>query len=721
MSIVLVDRRKGRKFKQKAASSSLQHVFVDDWSDEWVEVADRLCDVLKLPDLTTRSGLKRIHADISNIQKRLHETYKQARRYNHNAIMGGLISIYTKMCTTDSILQDKLIDGGLFDKIISLAEVPEARNLALRALNALTMSAGKRLTTEFMHNTPNLLRLMKRHSDDLTTTALVVGMYTHCSIYMANFRLFPELPVLANTVLDALRNPDMSDWTYTHALAFLSNIVNKAGRVCKDIPSITTLFVALLRSNDLRRRFQAVSTLFELASTPENPEHNSRQPFAPFTVVGALQNRTFPDDLSTVMDVYGRDQCQTSTIKRSKDNYISILSQHADAVNPDYVKLGRALGSEVIGAQFAVADMMCSCCAGPVGGQNNEHWKDIALKCASALRAAAAPGDAELADALEWKVLFMEGVKPATEFAKKALVRHPHSAFFHNALAEHSREEDALRLAKKGLKIEGAPAWIRQSLLHDAATKALYRSLRTNLGLCPDERVALLHSSLEDARALVREIPPDSLQFQGAVSIHVILCFLVGGRACGLTSPEVKTSLDAMTINERFLEFLGHPITNRTQMRKTCTIITNNMDAAMTEWGGMLSRSKVLMEDPESYSHTFVSLEDRESSDLQFWLNKFEGDIEGPDRHETASTKNSEDMSTPLSSDLPTHKKMTLTCSWCRRPSAILKKCGGCGLAKYCDTECQRKHWKHDHKELCGKPDLEAVAQAPSIVVGTRL
>ena len=31
-----------------------------------------------------------------------------------------------------------------------------------------------------------------------------------------------------------------------------------------------------------------------------------------------------------------------------------------------------------------------------------------------------------------------------------------------------------------------------------------------------------------------------------------------------------------------------------------------------------------------------------------------------------------------------------------------LKKCGGCSVARYCGSVCERRDWKA-HKEMCGK------------------
>jgi len=39
-------------------------------------------------------------------------------------------------------------------------------------------------------------------------------------------------------------------------------------------------------------------------------------------------------------------------------------------------------------------------------------------------------------------------------------------------------------------------------------------------------------------------------------------------------------------------------------------------------------------------------------------------------------------------------------CSWCRNPSAVLRKCSGCAKTRYCDSNCQKAHWS-EHKKAC--------------------
>lgn len=45
-------------------------------------------------------------------------------------------------------------------------------------------------------------------------------------------------------------------------------------------------------------------------------------------------------------------------------------------------------------------------------------------------------------------------------------------------------------------------------------------------------------------------------------------------------------------------------------------------------------------------------------------------------------------------------KSETVRCGHCNASRNDLKACAGCGTAKYCDEECQRKGWKV-HKGVC--------------------
>lgn len=40
-------------------------------------------------------------------------------------------------------------------------------------------------------------------------------------------------------------------------------------------------------------------------------------------------------------------------------------------------------------------------------------------------------------------------------------------------------------------------------------------------------------------------------------------------------------------------------------------------------------------------------------------------------------------------------------CFWCNKKTTV--KCRGCGVARYCNKNCQRMHWKRSHKGICKK------------------
>jgi hypothetical protein len=59
--------------------------------------------------MTTRNGLKKIHANFDGIYKKLDSAYQ--RYIDHDKIKGGIVGIYAKMCV-DSLLRNRLFERG---------------------------------------------------------------------------------------------------------------------------------------------------------------------------------------------------------------------------------------------------------------------------------------------------------------------------------------------------------------------------------------------------------------------------------------------------------------------------------------------------------------------------------------------------------------------------------------------------------------------------------
>ena len=64
-------------------------------------------------ELTTRRGLKKIHADLDTILIKLDEVFRYAEGLPQDGkLLSAVIAIYTKMCVVDALLQDKLVGRG---------------------------------------------------------------------------------------------------------------------------------------------------------------------------------------------------------------------------------------------------------------------------------------------------------------------------------------------------------------------------------------------------------------------------------------------------------------------------------------------------------------------------------------------------------------------------------------------------------------------------------
>jgi hypothetical protein len=128
-------RAKSRqKSKQKITRAEFSPAAPDpyltdiDNAGPWTMIVNILCDVFNLPgtfvsytrekgqkhspflDLTTRSGLKKIHTNFEAIYQRLNTAYE--KNPDNEKLRGGIIVIYSKMCV-DSLLRNKLFHKGL--------------------------------------------------------------------------------------------------------------------------------------------------------------------------------------------------------------------------------------------------------------------------------------------------------------------------------------------------------------------------------------------------------------------------------------------------------------------------------------------------------------------------------------------------------------------------------------------------------------------------------
>ncbi len=226
-------------------------------------------------DLTTRHGLKKIHAKFDTIYARLDGAYEAYR--HEEKITGGIIGVYARMCA-DDLIRDRLYnkgkhylechrlqayrrnEPGFLRHIFPLLRVPTARHLALRALCAITHSLSTQGRLEVARDHRFLQRSLEDFPDDPVGSELGVVVLSHVIDAVIGFtadstppQLFKELDMasILQTVVDSAKYPFASPYLLGHAHALFAIAPYNCAAAYKEVPSAITFLVAGLRSTSL--------------------------------------------------------------------------------------------------------------------------------------------------------------------------------------------------------------------------------------------------------------------------------------------------------------------------------------------------------------------------------------------------------------------------------------------------------------------------------------
>ncbi|KAF7799341.1 hypothetical protein EIP86_010573 [Pleurotus ostreatoroseus] len=675
----------GTQRKKPASWLKFSYIFQDDWtdSDDCVEIANQLCAALKLPELTTRRGLKKVHANLDNILYKLDEIFRYAQQLQDAKILSAVVAIYTKMCVVDALLQDKLVARGLFERIHTLMDSSDTRLLALRSINTMVHGIGKQMSHELVRKTPALLKVLRENLSDPDVISLVPAIFARAVTSISQQDLAAvDVRALTTAILDVLRNPMATDDTIDHALSCLGSGRLQIPSKCYDMPSYNALRVALMRSQDVRRRFQ-VMYWFTRSYVGRPPANTHHWHLYSTDLAHCLDKRGLPPKLQDILDKYGRDESHLYLSRRLNMEYHALIAAYA--TDEDRLKLGRGLVTLILADEYALPGYICNCCGETKGCalcKPKWRWLVVAKPCIEALRTQNNPDDKLFADVLEWRVKDIELCHPTVmiPFLREAIERSPGHAVLQYALAENYGRDLKItaqhREAKKGLECSDASPWIRRALLRLTTAAAWNLSLQTQ-----DVRLSWHHalSAREDSKTVIKEGQPDGLQRQQDLYLFIFISFVVEGDKCNPLTPDIESALEQMKINEEFMMFLDPRINHDGPPSGMLRIIMEMTKNGIQEWDGLLRRidDKFLSLCEDSPLRTKNSLD--ESLDaLDAWCQKFEGEatnIQGLYGHDGRGQK-------PARVNFEESDATLMRCSWCNRPSTSLKKCTGCGRAK---------------------------------------
>ncbi|KAI0672651.1 hypothetical protein C8Q78DRAFT_1020664 [Trametes maxima] len=684
----------------------------DSWS--WNRIVSQMCDDLKIPDLTTRHGLKRVHARFNDIYRRLDATYSRAQKKGNVKVMGGVVGIMAKMCA-DSILRDKLFQKGLLSKVMPLLEFDVTRHVALQALTVVTHHGGLPARQEIAKHNPTLAQLLRRYPDDPKVAELVIVTVAHATEAVVACEETPD-PTLVRAakiqdVLEAtvaaLRKPTGTHILQTHALSLLVAPTQHCPRDCKAVPSMLTLLAALTRSKNINTRATAFSGLLRLSIAESEFEHSQ---FDPMRLMSAAQRGT-PRHLSDVLMTYGPERAEVSLTLRATLDYQKGMMQAMKDRN--MYALGTKLVDIIQRTEFAIGEGGWQT-QGPDGtwgllgdsaGLPFTRWTDALPLSAKAMRAKGTPADLDGADIIEMKFYMIRGRLPeAIALANATLKRGGGLAYAYYIVSMGGNVEEGLRAVKKGLKCKNVTPFVRNQMLWRAVNHAaqqgltILRESREGDMQSRAEGLASLMSAWEDAKAYISEAPPDGRHMLEVLSWYVILTIVTRGPELDVELSELDPARRKIQTSKEFMNHMGYPI-QKTQLNVTRDLLLSIYTKGAREWADFVKRFDDLdTQAQECFSNAPSDVEDG----LAEWLEKVEladsDDGHGHAHHHARSHAfgNGHPMPTPK---VETRYEL-YRCTWCGNPSAALRKCSGCGKTKYCDVGCQKSHWS-EHKAKC--------------------
>ncbi|KAJ7636952.1 hypothetical protein FB45DRAFT_977452 [Roridomyces roridus] len=686
----------GRKGKPKAKSTNppptqsknnLPDSFFDDIenAEGWTFVVNVLCDHFDLPDISTRSGLKKVHTNFESIYRRLDKAY--SGNASNFRLKGGIVGIYARMCV-DSLLRNKLFERGFLGHLFPLVDEPSCRHLALRALTTVTHHGGLEVRVAIAKHYPVLLRVLKDLPDDERAVELSVITLSHCLTAAFSdegkqvdpqFTPTADLRGIVEAVTTAFRRAAPSRTLSDHAVKLLSISTLH----CQVPPATVDCLVAGLRSKDWIVRSTCLGGLIDIHQ--KDAEEDQRH-LDPMKLMQAVM-RPAPSHLSQISGAYGFQRCETYLTLHSSREHQSAMMKAAQT--HDLYVLGLSLAGLIPRTEFALGEGFFQSEEGKLMdvGLPFTMWSDALPHCARAIRAKGLANEIDLADILEMKFAIMkQRIPDAVKIANASLKRNPNFAYAFYSLSLASDPVVGLRASKKGMRCQNITPFVRFQLMQRAVQHAGEMGMHILQEASSgdkkwEEGIAFLTSALEDSKTFVSEAPPDNRYMKNILYWNIILRIMID-EEISLDLRELQPAVQKLKIADDYSNWIGVP-PPKTLLRLTQQTIVKLFPAALAEWGPLLNDTTALDPSPSA---------EKVDDDLAAWL-------EDMHLHEAQEWRHPE--TTSLSNTVKLYR-----CSWCGNPSAVLRKCA-CSKVRYCDPACQKSHWK-EHKKFCAPEKTEA-------------
>ncbi|KAH6905836.1 hypothetical protein BKA70DRAFT_1107218 [Coprinopsis sp. MPI-PUGE-AT-0042] len=709
-------KSKARKAKASSGPSSQGYVNEIDDADGWTPIVTILCSAFKLPDLNTRKGLKKTHANFDTIYETLDREYQ--RNLNNERIRGGIVAIFSKMCH-DAVLRNKLFERGVLSKLLPLLDIDSTRHMALRALTNITHHGGTQIRASIASDAHVLTSLVARFPEDPIICDLSVSVLSHtvltCTEGPEDEPAFPailkklDMAKILNTGIHCMTQTFSNGSSIEHGTNLLASSALHGHHAYKDAPEAAKILVAGMRSPDWGLRCISLGGLQRLHKPGSEEDLHRLDPNSVMAIRGRI-----PLHVNDVLMSYGPTRCELFRTMQAKVDYMRAMTNFPQDRN--LYSLGLKLSQSILSTEFSIWDGFFQF-QNPQTGQWEgadlglpfNRWTDCLPLCAKALREKGLEADRDAANVLDLKFLILRGrTDEAADLGREGLKRNPNFAYYYYAISIAADRTNGLRAAKQGMKCKDITPFIKFQLMHRAVDHAAELGLET-LQFSPgigdakwELGTSLLRSALEDSKKFMEDAPPDNRYMKLIVYWYVLLTILIS-EDISLDLHEIKRAQERLKIAEDVAKLLNAGPPN-TMHRRTYQTVVKLFKESMEKYGELFKRQA---EERELPAVAPPSDKNTIEDDLAAWLDNLqleEGEASDDENHGGHDHCHRRDMNRHIHEIAytkdPADRAALYRCSYCGNPSAGLKKCSGCEKARYCDGSCQKAHWK-EHKRQC--------------------
>ncbi|EIM80312.1 uncharacterized protein STEHIDRAFT_125885 [Stereum hirsutum FP-91666 SS1] len=676
----------------------------------WAETIAEVTKRCKLPDIRTKHGLKKVHKDWDKITLLLNKTYATGRARGESPSCAVVIAIYVKMCA-DSILCKRIFaECDFLEKVRWLLTHPNGTSglVVSHCLYRVSLlcdsddrkSIGAKLGGPLMDFIEKRIDNDPDGSLQFATTALAnsLSVYTQnitvSALDAADLRAI-DTGRLIRLMLKLVRRPSLFDV----CTFFLSSATLHCRAEFEAIPEAIPFLAACTFSSNSRFRNAGLMGILKyqwpIAELETPSFSDSREEILKAADFAALTGPGGPLENAPL------ERSEAFPMVYYAPYYMRGMDQVAQ--DHDYYTLGTKLAGWILACETVVimGEFNKSTVVQPFPCRN---YIDVLPLCAKALRDRGGPEDRFKADVIEIKYnIAAKRYTKARELGKKCTSVYPQCAFFWYAASCEADQEEALRYLKKGMKCSGQTEYVKFNMLYRASTSAMtlaQKALRFAMysQRTWQEAVAFSMSALDDTRTFLDTASPDAKRMGDVAYIYVLMVMLVKGHELKDDSEEVMFVKSKIRKAESVAHYFSRPIPRTENRLAALMLLDLRSSPSCSQWRDVIIAGTAHAKQDTTMSTPKTDGDSSARDDLNAWLAKGADDPEAEGQYIVHSDNRVQPVD---GANMPSWAQSELyRCSWCRNPSAVLHKCRNCGKVRYCDSVCQKQHWKA-HKPAC--------------------